>query len=394
MITISRNVYPVGQGGFSSEIHRNEKGEITFVMVYDCGTASSSAINVKSLVSDFLTDFNGKKIDIDILFISHFDSDHVSMLEELITDREVKNVFIPLLTEQSKAIILTCEGSRVGTLVNNPEEFFAGSNIIKIERFTGELNNYTDAYIINMEEFMQGRISTQDKTLPSGLKFCYKDYWIYSPYNIFQELSEEFLKLCKNDGLEIDANNYTAEYINENKTKLRNIYKKIKGGINKNSLLAFSAPTKAGRFYIENKSLNDYYIRCHEKCCIKHRRYQSYHFMTGCLFTGDCDLNKVENPFFLAIKCFEDKVGTMQIPHHGSKLSWQSNIIRKKNFFEQIHSYFVQYGKNRYGHPSSIVLDEITHQSFKRSRYYLCTPNIYHVTDEPSTLFTQLITEL
>ena len=67
---------PVGQGAFYFERHNLFSGQ-TFTMVYDCGALYVSS-SKKRVISSFLKD----EI-IDVLFISHFDYDHISLIPHL-----------------------------------------------------------------------------------------------------------------------------------------------------------------------------------------------------------------------------------------------------------------------------------------------------------------------
>jgi Cft2 family RNA processing exonuclease len=70
---VVRTFHPIGQGAFYTERHES------FNVVYDCGAMPLSN-NSKSIVSSAFS----KNDDIDILFISHFDYDHVSAISMLV----------------------------------------------------------------------------------------------------------------------------------------------------------------------------------------------------------------------------------------------------------------------------------------------------------------------
>lgn len=92
--TVTRTIQPVGQGGFYTEIFEipNQKGEIsTHCVVYDCGSATRA--EPKKTIESAL--FDDKDLDIDILFISHFDDDHVNGLAELSKKHRIKRIVIP-----------------------------------------------------------------------------------------------------------------------------------------------------------------------------------------------------------------------------------------------------------------------------------------------------------
>lgn len=80
--TVIRNIHPIGQGGFASEYHV----EHNKLIIYDCGYMSPRVSQRnKSLVYNNLPD-----CDIEVLFISHFDHDHISLIPYLKQIRKIK----------------------------------------------------------------------------------------------------------------------------------------------------------------------------------------------------------------------------------------------------------------------------------------------------------------
>ena len=73
---VIRTIHPVGHGGFFTE----ELCEATecYNVVYDCGTRNGTILLKREINKAF-----NRKQSVDLLFISHFDRDHVSGLKEL-----------------------------------------------------------------------------------------------------------------------------------------------------------------------------------------------------------------------------------------------------------------------------------------------------------------------
>ena len=92
-MTMIRTFQPVGQGAFYTEQFSKDDGEV-FNMVYDCG---SDSLDIQSLSNVIKKSFPRESI-IDAVFISHFDSDHVNGLPELMRNFKVKKIFLPLIT--------------------------------------------------------------------------------------------------------------------------------------------------------------------------------------------------------------------------------------------------------------------------------------------------------
>lgn len=120
-IEMRRIFHPVGQGAFYSESFYTGFGK--FNMIYDCGSMSKGVDNVIS------ESFN-KKDDIDILFISHFDSDHVNKIALLKKSvNKIKKVIMPLIPDGDKGILLAFniasnrEYQDCANIIINPQAF-------------------------------------------------------------------------------------------------------------------------------------------------------------------------------------------------------------------------------------------------------------------------------
>lgn len=97
-MAMKRTFYPVGQGAFYGESFYADN--CRFNVVYDCGSVSKG-------VDKVISDSFHKDEDIDILFISHFDSDHVNKIGILKNSvRKIKSVVMPLLSDKHKCILL------------------------------------------------------------------------------------------------------------------------------------------------------------------------------------------------------------------------------------------------------------------------------------------------
>ena len=91
--TILRVFHPIGQGAFYSERHDN------FNIVYDCGEWKNSKRATKVVEGSF-----EKSSTIDILFISHFDFDHVSKINVLKQSFNIKFCILPVIHPEQKKI--------------------------------------------------------------------------------------------------------------------------------------------------------------------------------------------------------------------------------------------------------------------------------------------------
>ena len=74
----------------------------------------------------------------------------------------------------------------------------------------------------------------------------------------------------------------------------------------------------------------------------------------GCLYSGDFNLTR--EALSKSYGSYFDRIGTVQVPHHGSKSSFDLN-----NFYAKGMICPVSYGvNNKFGHPDQTVINEIT----------------------------------
>ena len=92
MIIHQRFIFPVGQGGFACEMIGD------YIVVYDCGSLTSNSM-VESCIEYLSTITN----HVDILFISHFDTDHVNSIRYLVSSVLVKKAVMSLIPKELKA---------------------------------------------------------------------------------------------------------------------------------------------------------------------------------------------------------------------------------------------------------------------------------------------------
>ena len=365
---IQRIFHPVGQGAFYSERHeRRENHNI----VYDCGTDyfNRGKKGIKKVVSQSFS----KEDVIDILFISHFDYDHVSLIEDLKKSvKKIRFVVMPLLYDDEK--ILLCNifkalgQKKLVTLVNNPKEFFgAETHIIRVKPSSEEEIN-EDTQPISLND------TNQDLQIPSGTLIDIEKHsdWIFIPFNYeHKDRSKEFLNKLKANHIDInELKNPDYDYTKHRKT-IKNIYEEV-GDINENSMFLYSGPTtyKKKIYYTYLYQPNKHY--CYF-CFLPF--YDIKRDRVACLYTGDGNLNIVD--IKKKYKKYWDLIGTIQIPHHGSLSSFKKDIFDGSEFLCPI-----SVGKNNsYGHPSIKVISEILlHNSFP-----------IYVTEDIDSIFIEII---
>lgn len=372
---IIRTFHPVGQGAFYSERHEN------FNVVYDCGTEYKNRSN-KGIKRTVETAF-GKDEEIDILFISHFDFDHVghiSILRDSV--KKIKKVVLPLLHNDTRILLSSfykgLGEDNVSTLISNPQGFFGEvTTIIEVES-----SGNTETLIGNVLEHIEIDNLNSNQQIQSGkrIKKKFANYeWIYIPYNNDYKTRNSDLetKLTK-AGFDVSKmksdENYILNVSISKRADLRKIYDSLSGKINENSMVVYSGgiQSTSNKFRV--------YDLFHNLCCMDdyfHHRFWRRHFdedRVSCIYTGDTDLNivKIKSIF----KNYWDNVGLIQIPHHGDAKSFNTNILD----FPKVCP--ISVGKNNsYGHPSDkVVIDILSHDS--------CP---IFVTEDKNSIFVQTI---
>lgn len=334
-----RTFHPIGQGGFYSEKHLFKNSE--FNVVYDCG---SQTLGNKKIKNKIVSTFSENQI-IDILFISHFHKDHISGIEYLIKHCNVKNVVIPLLDEEAKALCIVSnffDFNYTDTrLINNPDDFFGNINVIKIEPYEFIEQNF------NSNSNARGKIGSSS-IYPSATQFTPFDLipdWFYIPINFKQkERSISFKEELNKKGISLNDLRELNNII-KYKSEIKDSYYKVKGSINENSLVLFSGKKTNLTLKCNRNNTNFDESKVDLQC--------------GCLYTGDVNLNSenlIEN-IALTLSEFIPFIGTMQIPHHGSLKNYKNNSLSSlKNIVYGI----ISHGKNNsYKHPSDSVVNDL-----------------------------------
>jgi hypothetical protein len=322
--SVERIFWPVGQGAFYSEKLKFDDGK-EFNIVYDCGSKKKELVH--PLIDEF---FEGTTID--ILFISHFDSDHVNGIPELKNKAKIKNVVIPLIHNNDKILldfyydeINKNEGLR--TLVSSPEDFFGKeTNVISVTQ-----GNRSDESRLE-ETFNIDNVNGQ-KRISSGRRLTISNYeWIFIPHNIhFNERSEQLNQALTNIGKNIEDLTKIEDFDGPMIKKIRDIFnsKEIEGTINSNSMFLYSGFENKAK-NLKFKSFNNCFIHHNFMTSIIFKSY--YNNILGCLYTGDGNLSKnnyknIKNIY----KNYWEGIGTIQVPHHGSSNSSDENLYNEKN---------------------------------------------------------------
>jgi beta-lactamase superfamily II metal-dependent hydrolase len=351
---IIRTFHPVGQGAFYSE--QSEK----HLIVYDCGS-----IGHKSLAETVVANSFTPKKDIDCLFISHFDIDHINMIPILKANYNIKTVIMPLLHDNHKYLLANYYKAlgltKLASLIAHPKEFFENkAEIIAVKMKGKDENDENEANnreALQIDHLIEEIRRTQDKNgilkIKSGQKINIGG-WMYIPHNIhYKERSAEFrswLKLHK--VTDFNKLSKDIQYVYDNKDIIKSYFnppqKNVDRNINDNSMLLYSGPVDSNPYKYTLQPL----LYCPIYKCSINR--------VGCIYTGDSDLKK--SKIKRIYNKYWNNVGTIQIPHHGSIKNFSKEELDYNTYICPI-----SFGtSNTHGHPSGKVITDLLQLS--------CTP--------------------
>lgn len=332
---IQRIFHPIGQGAFYSERHGD------FNIVYDCGEWKNSKWATKIVEGSF-----NQEEEIDVLFISHFDYDHVNKIEALKENFKIKKVVLPLLHENEKIFLEKIysksapRNKKILQLILNPEEYFGEDVIIiNVDKFEKK-----ERLKFEKKESLEFEKISETITIKSGTPLKKGD-WVYVPYNIeYQTRKAELEEAFKKKKLDIEKIRTDKAYLTKNRKNIKEAYDLVKGNINKNSMLVYSGPEEE-----EHKYININYSCKYPPCFFS----PIHENRVACIYTGDSNLNEVNiNEIYLD---YWENIGTIQIPHHGDSRSFDSQIL-DKNYWCPISLG----NTNTYGHPSNQLVADIS----------------------------------
>lgn len=345
-----RTFHPVGQGAFFTEQFYNEtKDELLYNVVYDCGSKSSG---IKKQMERCIKSTLRDKEKIDVLFLSHFDDDHVNYVKYLNEHGYLKGtkVFIPMLAEEEWLGIEPCVTNYHFILTLN-ENVKGGRKVIQVEPDEG--NEKNDDEQLKAPRAIEDIVD--DKILsgtPLSTDVASKGViWYYTPFNVgFKVLIDELKGKLENDYTKLRDKSYVMANMDKLKGKYQKLGKNPPKGtaINLNSLLVMSYPKKPDccKEYGNRTVCNEYYYEWFRWNRIYTQRWlaQKKIYAGSCLYTGDTSANqdsvwkRIEQMIKL---CLGDgkNLSLIQIPHHGSKYSYDERIIESDKIYAGFTNY-------------------------------------------------------
>lgn len=336
-----RTFQSVGQGAFYTEEFSG------FNVIYDCGTDTGG---IKSINKEISTVFN-KNESIDIVFVSHFHRDHINGLQHLLSHCKVKFIVLPLLCDYQRIEVFfetyKLNSQFINDLILDPEnainQISSGTKVIFVKPFDGILKD-------PMIEYIE---STSSQVLESGVRIRSKniDKWEYIPFNFIDTNRRQLLKeKLESSSINIGSVDHFKRAW-QNSTKKKNLikaYKSITPNLNLSTMTIYSGPLE-----------DDCYRgrTCSDRPLVE----LLYPFVepvnVGCLYLGDYEAKDKSKWDSLeqAYKGIWDKIGTIQIPHHGSKENY-NELLNSNPYIYSVISAGID---NKHRHPHSYTTAKI-----------------------------------
>lgn len=329
-----RTFHSIGQGAFYTEQFDD------FTIVYDCGSDNNIPLIEKEIRNTF-----EQNQTIDAVFISHLHEDHVNGLEFLLDYCNVKKIFLPLINQNvrlSLHVYQVIEQTSVSPIIrtildfgDNTQPNIGDTQIVFVPE-TGEDSQPELAGEGQNIDNVNSKSLTQNPKigLPQNI-----NNWVFIPFNFRN--SARSIELNN----KLSTNNLTFSNIDEfnsiwndsgKREKLIEIYKSIPGSLNTNSLTLYSGPE----------------LNIDRHFHLRHfpffSRYDFWHLCGG-LYFGDYEAKGTQkwNQFINHYNNYWDLVGTVQIPHHGSR----HNYNREINYVYPKVSIISAGFSNRHRHP-------------------------------------------
>ena len=347
---VNRIIHPAGHGAFFTErIKEDEQKDI--IVVYDCGCRETDEMRLlKKEVSGFFSP--GETID--ILFISHFDSDHVNGLKLL----------LPYMTKDTK-LVMPFSYEYLYIPISSSVMMEMGNALNALHEELGDICECWVKYSDGNPEGPQGERVTDYRELKDGMiesgsrigavnshsvPFRYK--WIYVPFNLYDDKSyrDKFRsEVSKKMGVPV-ASLRPTDLDQKAIERLRNIYKSIgvhpidtpnpktnkangSKNINENSLVVLSKSTT----YTCELWSNTYCCIRTVPCCYRCYEDCSIDGCDGsCLYTGDSNFGSRPKVDMLRRKLHDytdAPVNLFQLPHHGSRQYYCMSLLTDYDLF-------------------------------------------------------------
>ena len=296
----------------------NNKNTMNFI--YDIGSASGKEL-INTRIDDYLK-ANSDIKEIDVLFLSHLDVDHINGLEFLFkhTKVKVKSVIMPYLSVSEWAFfgyLANRNGDSLSSFYDNPYSFFdKDCNIYLFSASEITVINDKDSF---KEEIKESRNEFENAILKGEFKVYKSDS--FSNVSLFIP-SDGNLITYKNWCFELYQPGHSKEY----KEKLvKDITTILTNAGILPSHLNLSTSNVGNLLCDVTKRIKDR-IKNIDCIIVKHYPVQ-LEKRKDTLLTGDASSAKIYNPKD-GLLSSKNNYYVVQVPHHGSRITSKKNTVK------------------------------------------------------------------
>jgi hypothetical protein len=356
---------PVGQGGLLQS--SLDCGGEPLRWIYDCGSNQVDSLNREIAVI-------AADPSIDILFLSHLDSDHINGVDRLLAAVSVKEVVLPYLREADLSFAI-CRDIEAGQLTGvfldfatDPAGWLIGRGASTVTFVDGRSDDGPDDdgpdgtpetggggegpiyYKWSREPVPIKNVgsSVVRRAASTSLVLAYTSGhrldWVLVPY-AFQpsvKLVKAFMRELRTH---FDSNVSIKHIVSQARTKLgrdklRLCYDALWANHNLVSMSLYAGPGNTQARQLE--------FHCKDGC------YATSDDAVGWLSTGDAHLGgrKRRDALLKYYERFKPRVSVLVVPHHGAAEYFHQDLTRA---FPNLRFAVASAGKNGYGHPHEIV---------------------------------------
>lgn len=341
--TMERIFHPIGHGAFYTErFYEDDNDAPLFTAVYDCGSFSYEQL--KDIIDTTFKE--GDKIN--LLFISHFHFDHISMVQYLKSRCDIDYIIVPVLSlstlvESLIHYAIIGKGSSLTNITGILDDIYnrKDDRIIIIDKAEG-----TDLNAIDIDH-LPDELNDNAERILTNIIFCYKN-WRYIPFVHIDNKADALLRKVRTDPhfSGIDWNNIDINVLFDTIKKIDVEYlKDLYANVYKDKHNSYSMPVYSGL---------DCKPQCHKGC---HKQCEFVTFChINCLYMGDYDAKSKTSYDNLKeyYKGYWKRIGLIQVPHHGSEHNSDSNLYDPNKLC------IISSGRNdRYNHPDQATIDAI-----------------------------------
>lgn len=360
-----RTFHPVGHGAFYTERFYDANQNVANI-VFDCGC--NEACKPGKSLADFRKQINdivdkvfplneADKIRVDALFISHFHEDHINGIKRLLNNCDVRRVIIPKLTDDAILELLLYQWIKAGPIIEDIINGFEDC-MQSIEDKKIEIDLHNDFLMEDIEydtldiESLGGSISKPTIITVRGI-------WKYIPFSTKEKTSQlrqaliaQVSELAPILSISpIDLRKVAEEFTKKTSLlkKCKSIYESVFGNQkhNRYSLTLFSGTC-------------DNTMTCPQFCHQGVKDLPRY-CSKNCLYMGDFEADPKKS--LINTNCqqllqfyhsYWDKIGVIQVPHHGSHDNMNVNLYKPAKLA------VISAGMTDInGHPHKEVIDEL-----------------------------------